>query len=191
LKQNWIGLPAVKARRLRLIPASREPDGIGRTADAAGLLGAWSTIMNLKLMTWGLLTSALTLVLSADTRAGDVRVGVGVQYGGGYNDTRGSWQYGYARGRDEGYKEGERDARRHERFSFYDEKSYRDCDRGFKGWMGSRGVYEGGYRRGYQEAYTQAFRRFAGYDRYDRNYGGRYDGRYDPRYDPRYDRYDR
>jgi hypothetical protein len=176
---------------------SREPDGIGRTADAAGLLGAWSTIMKLKLMTVGLLTSALTLVLSADTRAADVRVGVGVQYGGGYNqygggynDTRGSWQYGYARGRDEGYKEGERDARRHERFSFYDEKSYRDCDRGFKGWMGSRGVYEGGYRRGYQEAYTQAFRRFAGYDRYDRNYGGRYDGRYDPRYD-RYDRYDR
>jgi hypothetical protein len=166
---------------------SREPDGIGRTADAAGLLGAWSTIMKLKLMTVGLLTSALTLVLSADTRAADVRVGVGVQYGGGYNDTRGSWQYGYARGRDEGYKEGERDARRHERFSFYDEKSYRDCDRGFKGWMGSRGVYEGGYRRGYQEAYTQAFRRFAGYDR---NYGGRYDGRYDPRYD-RYDRYDR
>jgi len=141
--------------------------------------------MKLKLMTVGLLTSALTLVLSADTRAAD-RVGVGVQFGGGYNDSRGSWQYGYARGRDEGYKEGERDARRHERFSFYDEKSYRDCDRGFKGWMGSRGVYEGGYRRGYQEAYTQAFRRFAGYDRYDRNYGGRYDPRYD-----RYDRYDR
>ena len=147
--------------------------------------------MKLKLMTVGLLTSALTLVLSADTRAADVRVGVGLQFGGGYNDSRGSWQYGYARGRDEGYKEGERDARRHERFSFYDEKSYRDCDRGFKGWMGSRGVYEGGYRRGYQEAYTQAFRRFA---RYDRGYDGRYDRydrNYDGRYDPRYDRYDR
>jgi len=139
--------------------------------------------MKLKLMTVGLLTSALTLVLSADTRAADVRVGVGIQYGGGDYRSGGSpWQYGYARGRDEGYREGERDARRHERFSFFDEKSYRDCDRGYKGWMGPRGVYEGGYRRGYQEAYTQAFRRFARWDY-------RYDG-YDRDYDRRY-RYDR
>ena len=160
--------------------------------------------MKLKLMTVGLLTSALTLVLSADTRAGDVRVGVGVQFGGGYNDGRyndgryndgrNPWQYGYARGRDEGYREGERDARRHERFSFYDEKSYRDCDRGYKGWMGRRGVYENGYRRGYQEAYTQAFRRFARWDYRGGDRGYDYDRRYDPRddrYDPRYDRYDR
>ena len=143
--------------------------------------------MKLELMTVGLLTSALTLVLSADTRAADVRVGVGVQFGGGhddgryyndgrYNDGRNPWQYGYARGRDEGYKEGEKDARRHERFSFHDEKSYRDCDRGYKGWMGPRPVYERGYRR------------FARWDGNDRGYD--YDRRYDPRYD-RNDRYDR
>ena len=153
--------------------------------------------MKLKLMTVGLLTSALMLVLSADTRAADVRVGVGVQFGGGYNDGRyndgrNPFQYGYARGRDEGYREGERDARRHERFSFYDEKSYRDCDRGYKGWMGPRGVYENGYRRGYQEAYTQAFRRFARWDYRGGDRGYDYDRRYDPRYDrERYDRYDR
>ena len=155
--------------------------------------------MKLELMTVGLLTSALTLVLSADTRAADVRVGVGVQFGGGYNDGRyndgryndgrNPFQYGYARGRDEGYREGERDARRHERFSFYDEKSYRDCDRGYKGWMGPRGVYENGYRRGYQEAYTQAFRRFARWDYRGGDLGYDYDRRYDPRYDR--DRYDR
>jgi len=155
--------------------------------------------MKLKLMTVGLLTSALMLVLSADTRAADVRVGVGVQFGGGYNDGRyndgryndgrNPFQYGYARGRDEGYREGERDARRHERFSFYDEKSYRDCDRGYKGWMGPRGVYENGYRRGYQEAYTQAFRRFARWDYRGGDRGYDYDRRYDPRYDR--DRYDR
>ena len=155
--------------------------------------------MKLKLMTVGLLTSALTLVLPADTRAADVRVGVGVQFGGGYNDGRyndgrysdgrNPFQYGYARGRDEGYREGERDARRHERFSFYDEKSYRDCDRGYKGWMGPRGVYENGYRRGYQEAYTQAFRRFARWDYRGGDRGYDYDRRYDPRYDR--DRYDR
>ena len=156
--------------------------------------------MKLRLMTVGLLTSSLTLVLSADTRADDVRVGVGVQFGGGYNDGRGynsgrgynngysPWQYGYARGRDEGYREGEKDARRHERFSFYDEKSYRDCDRGYKGWMGPRPVYERGYRQGYQESYTRAFRSVAGWNGYDRGYG--YDRRYDPRYDPRNDRYD-
>lgn len=153
--------------------------------------------MKLELMTAGLLTAALTLVLPADMRAADVRVGVGVQFGGGdYRDGYNNpWQYGYARGRDEGYREGERDARRHERFSFYDEKSYRDCDRGYKGWMGPRPVYERGYRQGYEQAYTQAFRRVAGWNGYDRGYG--YDRRYDPRYDrddrydPRYDRYDR
>jgi len=143
--------------------------------------------MKLELVTVGLLTSALTLVLSADTRAADVRVGVGIQFGG-YGDSRNPWQYGYTRGRDEGYREGERDARRHERFSFYDERSYRDCDRGYKGWMGARPVYERGYRQGYHEAYWQAFRRFAGWGGNDRGYG--YDQRYDPRYD-RYDRYDR
>jgi len=160
--------------------------------------------MKLELMTVGLLTSALSLALPVDTRAADVRVGVGVQFGGGYddgryndgryndgryNDGRNPWQYGYARGRDEGYREGERDARRHERFSFYDEKSYRDCDRGYKGWMGPRGVYENGYRRGYQEAYTQAFRRFARWDYRGGDRGYDYDRRYDPRYDR--DRYDR
>ena len=149
--------------------------------------------MKLRLTTVGLFTSSLMLVLSTDTRAADVRVGVGVQFGGGYNDGRGysngynPWQYGYARGRDEGYKEGEKDARHHERFSFYDEKSYRDCDRGYKGWMGPRPVYERGYRQGYQEAYTQAFRRVVGWNGY-RGYGPDSDRRYDPR-DDRY-RYD-
>ena len=158
--------------------------------------------MKLKLMTVGLLTSALTLVLSADTRADDVRVGVRVQPSRvaargqlGRPGAHGAPARAAGAERDgDGLAAAlrrEHDARRHERFSFYDEKSYRDCDRGFKGWMGSRGVYEGGYRRGYQEAYTQAFRRFA---RYDRGYDGRYDRydrNYDGRYDPRYDRYDR
>jgi hypothetical protein len=132
--------------------------------------------MTLKLMTAGLLTSALTLAVPADTRA-DIHVGVVL--GAGYHDSRDTFQYGYARGRDEGYKEGERDARRHERFDFYDERSYRDSDRGYKGWMGARHVYERGYRQGYEEAYTQAYRRFARWDRYDRD--DRYHG--DDHYD--------
>jgi hypothetical protein len=136
--------------------------------------------MTLKLMTAGLLTSALAFAFPASTQA-DIRVGVGVQLGVGYHDSRDAWQRGYARGRDEGYREGERDARRHERFDFYDERSYRDSDRGYKGWMGPRFVYERGYRQGYEEAYARAYRRFA-HERWDRDdhrdrdgWGDRYD----------------
>ena len=129
------------------------------------------------LMTAGLLSSARTLALAADTRA-DVRIGVVVGH-----DSRSAWQYGYARGRDEGYREGERDARQHERFSYWDERSYRDPDRGYQGWMGPRGTYVSAYRAGYQEAYTSAYRRFAAY----------YDGRYfrDRDHDRDDDSYDR
>ena len=132
--------------------------------------------MKLALMT-GLLTSALTLGLTADTRA-DVRVGLGVQFGVGYHDGD-AWQAGYARGGDEGYRAGEHDARHHERYSYWDEHSYRDSDRGYKGWMGPRSVYERAYRQAYQEAYTRAYRRFAPWDgRYDRDYRYDRDGGY-------------
>ena len=138
-------------------------------------------------MTAGLLTSALIVVLAVESRA-DVRVGVGIQFASNqYRGAGGPWRHGYARGADEGYREGERDARRHERFGYYDEKSYRDCDRGYKGWMGPRHVYESAYRQGYGEGYQRAYRRFARYgydrddryDRYDRHDG---DGRYYPRW---------
>ncbi len=144
--------------------------------------------MKLKLMTAGLLTSALILTSAPQTRA-DVRIGVGVRVGGGHHDSRdsyGTWRYGYDRGIDEGYREGERDARRHERFGYHDERSYRDSDRGYKGWMGPRFAYERGYCHGYEEGYARAYRRFDRYGRHDRY--DRYD-RYDRR--DRYDRYDR
>lgn len=133
-------------------------------------------------MTAGLLTSALIVVFAAETRA-DVRVGIGMQVGSGYRDSGGTWRHGYARGRGEGFREGERDARRHERFGYYDERSYRDSDRGYKGWMGPRYVYERAYRQGYEAGYARAYRRFARYERSDRYYGR--DDR-DDRYDPRW-----
>jgi hypothetical protein len=131
-------------------------------------------------MTGGLLIAVAVLPVS--TRAADVGVGVGIELGAShYREGGGPWRHGFARGADEGFREGERDARRHERFDYYDEKSYRDCDRGYKGWMGPRHVYERAYRQGYGEGYARAYRRFAGYrwdrdDRYDR------DGRYYPRW---------
>jgi hypothetical protein len=148
---------------------------------ARGGLGAWRTTVKLTVMTAGLLVSALTLASAHETRA-DVRVGVGVRIGGGHRDydSRGTWRYGYDRGINEGYREGERDARRHERFGYYDERRYRDSDRGYKGWMGPRFEYERGYRRGFEEGYAHAYRRFARYDRYD--HYDRYDrDRYDRR----------
>jgi hypothetical protein len=121
-------------------------------------------------MTAGLLSSALIIPLAAESRA-DVRVGVGIQVGSGYRDSGGSWRHGYARGADEGFREGERDARKHERFGYYDERSYRDCDRGYKGWMGPRSVYERAYRQGYGEGYARGYRSLARYQRNDRYYG--------------------
>jgi hypothetical protein len=116
---------------------------------------------------------------------------VGVQFGGGYNDSRGSWQYGYARGRDEGYKEGERDARpsrallvlRREELPRLATAASR------AGWAraaSTRAATAGATRK----PTTQAFRRFAGYDRL-RSQLRR--SLRDPRYDRLrpYDRYDR
>lgn len=136
--------------------------------------------MKFTVMTAGLLASALTLA-SAPEAPAEVRVGVGVRIGAGhYGYDRGTWRYGYDRGINEGYREGERDARRHERFGYGDERRYRDSDRGYKGWMGPRFEYERGYRRGFEEGYARAYRRFARYDRY------RYDrDRYDRDYDDR------
>jgi hypothetical protein len=139
--------------------------------------------MRLTTMTAGLLISGLGVVLPAQTRAADVRVGVGIEFANHYRSGGGPWRHGYARGADEGFKEGERDARRHQRFDYYDEKSYRDSDRGYKGWMGPRHVYERAYRQGYEEGYARAYRRFARHGGWDRD--GRYNG-----YD-RDDRYDR
>jgi hypothetical protein len=122
--------------------------------------------MKLMLTTAGVIATMM-LAGSAPARA-DVRVGVGIQIGPGYRAYPGTFRYGYDRGVDEGYREGERDARRHERFAFRDERGYRDADRGYRGWMGPRYEYARGYQRGYEEGYARAYRRYARYDRYDR-----------------------
>jgi len=133
--------------------------------------------MKLTLLTGGLLASALTVAMTPEAQAADVRIGVqlgngrygGGRYGDGRYDSRETWRHGYNRGVHEGYREGERDARRNERFAYRDEGRYRDSDRGYKRWMGPRFEYANGYRRGFEEGYERGYRRYARYDGYDRD----------------------
>ena len=83
----------------------------------------------------------------------------------------------YDRGRSEGSRDGWHDGERGKRFELYQEGDYRDCDKGYKGWMGPRGQYANGYRRGFEEGYRQAYEQ--GRRRhYDERRRGDHRGRY-------------
>ncbi len=131
--------------------------------------------MRLSLLAAGLLAPALTVAAPAAAGA-DVHVGVGLHVGGsGYYRHRppDTFRYGYDRGFHEGTREGDRDARRHERFGFWDERRYRDSDRGYKRWMGPRWEYATGYRRGFEEGYRRAYFRHDDWrdGRWERHHG--------------------
>jgi hypothetical protein len=119
------------------------------------------------------------LALPAQSQAG-VHVGVGIRidngyyYDGRYPDTV---RIGYHTGYDDGYNEGVKDARHHERFSFWDEGRYRDGDHGYHGRLGPRYEYVNGYRRGFESGYRRGFETSRrDYDRRD-DYRDRYDRR--------------
>ena len=115
------------------------------------------------------LAAAAFLAVPTESRA-DVRVGVGIRFSDGYNRTyRNTWRTGYDRGLEDGRREGFKDVRRHERFSYWDEGRYRHGDAGYHGWMGPRYEYVSGYRRGFEEGYRD------GYRRSDDDRGRRYD----------------
>jgi hypothetical protein len=121
--------------------------------------------------TTGLLALSL-LALPAPSRA-DVRVGVGIRidngyyYDGRYPDTI---RIAYHNGYDDGYHEGAKDARHHERFSYWDEGRYRDGDHGYHGRYGPRWEYVSGYRRGFESGYRRAYQANFRYDDHDRYY---------------------
>jgi len=108
----------------------------------------------MKVLTAGLI-AAMTLILPSTAEA-DVRVGVGIRLGDGYNsrDTR---RFGFDRGYDEGYREGLKDGRRGERYSFWDEGRYRDSDRGYRHSYGPRWEYREGYKNGFQSGYRRGY----------------------------------
>jgi hypothetical protein len=139
--------------------------------------------MKLSIVGLGLLVSASTLAVPERANAG-VRVDVGIGLVGrplyvgddGYR-SRDSGRYGFERGYRDGTAQGYDDGRKGRRPEFGREGGYRNADRGYKGWMGSRHVYASGFERGFEEGYRRAFdqgRR----DRRDRDYRGRgYDDR--------------
>lgn len=104
------------------------------------------------------------------------RVGIAIVVNGGHGrDARGAFRYGFERGRSEGAERGYRDARRGGG-DFQRDSWYRGGDRGYRGWMGSRGDYASGYRQGYESAYRRACASARSGGR-DRGYGYGNDGR--------------
>ena len=66
-----------------------------------------------------------------------------------------AYRAGYERGHNEGIREGTHDGRRHEAFSYWDEKRYVRC--GYRSSYGPRHEYESGYRRGFEAGYRQSY----------------------------------
>ena len=138
-----------------------------------------------------LLAAALPLLgVPSLATAADVRIGVtvgrpsyqsGYRYGYGRR-TADTFRHGFERGQGEGARDGFHDGEKGNRFELYREGDYRDCDKGYKGWMGPRYEYANGYRSGYEQGYRQAFRQGRDRRRDHSNYDDDYDGRRD-RYD--------
>jgi hypothetical protein len=80
-----------------------------------------------------------------------------------------AFQIGLERGREDGWRRGERDARHNCRPSYWNDNRYRNADHGYKRHYGPRHVYASGYRDGYESAYRAAYRQTARrMDRHDR-----------------------
>jgi hypothetical protein len=88
-----------------------------------------------------------------------------------YDARRAAFDEGYR----EGLKQGERDARRGDRFWYEDQRTYRRADKGYHRSYGDRGRYQVAFRNGYASGYSDAYNRLArGTYRGDR---GRYEDR--------------
>ena len=75
-----------------------------------------------------------------------------------YYDAR---RVAYDQGYREGIKEGEKDARRGDRFYYQDEKEFRDGDRGYHRNYGDRERYRQSFRSGYATGYQDGYRRLS------------------------------
>jgi flagellar biosynthesis/type III secretory pathway protein FliH len=66
----------------------------------------------------------------------------------------------YARGYDQGLRQGEADARRNRRFDYARHGEYRNADGGYRGY-GDRNAYRSLFRQGFVAGYNDGFRRYA------------------------------
>lgn len=125
--------------------------------------------------------------------AAESRFGLHIVIGGGHgHDSRyarprddgyaeNAYRLGYSRGYEEGFEEGRDEARDGDRFAFWDDKDYRNADKGYRNHYGPRHGYERGFRAGFEEGYRRAYSHFE--RRHDH---GRCDGRHWTREIPRY-----
>lgn len=107
-----------------------------------------------------------------------------VEYGErqSYYDSR---RAAYDNGFREGAKEGEKDARKNDRFAYEDERTFQRADKGYHRQYGDIDRYRQSFRSGYAAGYSESYQRFGrGYN------NGRYGNPRDDRYGyPRDDRY--
>lgn len=125
----------------------------------------------------GLAVAAATAVLPVAANA-DPGIGIGIVLtahdSDGYGSARGAFRHGFERGRQEGAERGYRDGSHRREFDL--RHGYRGADRGYRGWMGSRGEYAAGFRQGFETAYRRSYAsaRPGWYDRLGRNNYDRY-----------------
>jgi hypothetical protein len=117
-----------------------------------------------------LIAAALATVTLPATAWAEPQSGVIVQWGARQPNSNVAYHEGYLRG----IRAGEQDARRGDRFEFYDEGDYRSADHGYRREFGNREYYRNEYRRGFEAGYSNGYRGVRG-GRYDTpGPGGRY-----------------
>jgi hypothetical protein len=153
--------------------------------------------MKITSLTAGILALAGSMAAPVGSEAASLGI---VFVSNGYRPS--PYRAGYGRGYDDGMREGAHDGRRHEVFSYWDEKRYIHC--GYQSSYGPRHVYQSAYRQGFEGGYRQAY--YASYrcERHGRvacrqrgcepAYGARYthaddDWAYRDRGDDRHDEY--
>lgn len=106
--------------------------------------------MKITSLTAGILALAGSLVAPVGSEAASLGI-VFVSHG----HRPGAYRVGHDRGYADGLREGARDGRRREVFSYWDEKRYIRC--GYHSGHGPRPDYRAGYRLGFEAGYRQAY----------------------------------
>ncbi len=74
-----------------------------------------------------------------------------------YDSGRAAYDNGFR----EGLKQGEKDGRKHEQFSYRDEKTFQHADKGYQREYGTLDRYRQSFRTGYSAGYSEGYQRYA------------------------------